>query len=104
MKISDMNKKVDISIKNNNSDSPFGEEYEVFVADIWAKKEQLVGSQLVQVLGEGNRIPCNFIIRRNDKVTNKMFVKCNEKMYDIVSSVPLNGNISYTILTCFEIE
>lgn len=102
MKIGEMKSKIDIKIKE--SDGPFGEEYKVFVSDIWAKKEQLVGSQLVQILGEGNKIPCNFIIRRNDKVTNKMFVKCDGKMYDIVSAVPLNGNISYTILTCFEIE
>ena len=104
MKISDMDKKVDILIKNDNTDSPFESEYKNFIANIWAKREQLVGAQLIQALGESNKIPCNFIIRRNDKVTNKMFVKCNEKIYDIVSAVPLKGNISYTILTCYEVN
>lgn len=97
-----MTTKIDIKIKESHG--PFEEAYKVFISDIWAKKEQLVGTQLIQALGEGNKLPCNFIIRRNDKVTNKMFVKCNEHIYDIVSAIPLKGNGNYTILTCLEIE
>ena len=103
MQCGEMKHKIDICIKSYN-DGPFGSEYESFITGIWAKKEELVGNQLIQAMGEGNKIPCNFIIRRNDKVTNKMFVRCNEKIYDIVSAVPLKGNISYTILTCYEVN
>lgn len=102
MRISEMKNKIDIQEKTSNG--PFQESYITVVSNIWAKKEQLAGSQLVQALGESNKIPCNFIIRRNDKITNKMYVKCNDQMYDIVSAIPLGGNDTYTILTCFEIE
>ena len=103
MKIADMDKKVDIVVKGNNN-GPFGIKYNEFITNIWAKQEQLTSSQLVQAIGEGNKVPVNFIIRRNDKVTRKMFVRYNGQLYDIVSAVPLNGNTSYTILTCFELE
>lgn len=104
MKISDMNIKIDILTKENDDDSPFGSEYTAKISSIWAKKEQLAGSQLTQAIGEGNKIPCNFIIRRNDSINNKMCVKCKDVLYDIVSATPLNNNDTFTILTCLELE
>lgn len=104
MKVSDMKYKIDICVKKEK-DGPFGnDEYENAFSSIWAKKEELVGTQLVQAAGEGDKIPVNFIIRRNDKVTNKMFVRCGDAMYDIKSACPLSKNDGYTILTCFLIE
>lgn len=104
MQCGEMKHKIDICVLKEK-DGPFGTcEYVDFISNIWAKKEQLVGSQLVQAMGEGSKIPCNFIIRRNDKVTNKMFVRCDDVMYDIKSACPINKNYGYTILTCFELE
>jgi len=101
VKISDMKHKVDI-IKMVNDNGPFGDREEVILSSIWAKKEELVGKQLYQAMGESNKIPCNFIIRRNDNITNDMFVKFKNKLYDIKSAVPLKGNDSFTILSCYE--
>ena len=105
MKVSDMKKKIDIlTLKENNGPFNSGDKYSIFLSCIWAKKEQLVGSQLVQAMGEGSKIPCNFIVRRNDSITNKMFVECDGKKFNIVSACQLNKNDGYTILTCFELE
>lgn len=97
-----MTSKITIKLKKNN-DGPFGSSYTSFQENIWAKKEQLVGDKLIQAMGEGKKIPCNFIIRRNDNVTNDMLVECDSKLYEIVSAVPLGKMTQYTILTCFEV-
>lgn len=101
MKVSEMKHKIDI-VQINNSSGPFGNGEEIAFSSIWAKKEDLVGNQLYQAMGETNKIPCNFIIRRNDNITNDMFVKFKNKLYDIKSAVPLKGNDSFTILSCYE--
>lgn len=103
MQPGEMKSKINI-LTVSYSSGPFGERKEIVKQNIWAKKEPLAGKQLVQAMGDGNRIPCNFIVRRNDTITNDMFVEHNSKIYDIVSAIPLNNNDTYTILTCFEIE
>lgn len=103
MQCGEMKHKIDI-VNQVEQEGPFGGVEENVYTNIYAKKEELVGTQLYQSMGESDRVPCNFIIRRNDNVNNKMFVKCNGKKYDIKSAVPLKGNDSYTILSCFEIE
>lgn len=102
MRIGEMTSKINIKVKQNN-DGPFGSTYTVFLQNIWAKKEQLVGDKLVQAMGEGRKVPCNFIIRRNDNVTTDMLVECDSKTYEILSAIPLSKLTQYTILTCIEI-
>lgn len=102
MQPGEMKSKINI-LTVSNADGPFGSKKEIFKENIWAKKEQLVGDKLIQAMGEGRRIPCNFIIRRNDNVTTDMLVECDSKKYEIVSAVPLNKMTQYTILTCFEV-
>lgn len=102
MQPGEMKSKINILTVSNES-GPFGNKKEIFKENIWAKKEQLVGEKLIQAMGEGRRIPCNFIIRRNDNVTTDMLVECNSKRYEIVSAIPLNKLTQYTILTCIEI-
>lgn len=103
MQCGEMKHKINIiALKQGNE--PFGEEEVIVYSNLWAKKEELVGTQLYQAMGESNKIPCNFIIRRNDTITNKMFVVCGVKKYDIKSAVPLTGNDSYTILSCYEMN
>ena len=104
MKTADMKNKIDICIKSVSSGPFGGSGYENILTSIWAKKEELIGNQLYQAMGESDKIPCNFIIRRNDSITNDMYVRCGTKMYDIKSAVPLPKNNSYTILSCYEIE
>lgn len=102
MRIGEMTSKINIKKKQPNG-GPFGNIYTSLIENIWAKKEQLVGDKLIQAMGEGKKIPCNFIIRRNDNVTTDMLVECDSKMYEIVSAVPLSKLTQYTILTCFEV-
>ncbi|MBE6021675.1 MAG: head-tail adaptor protein [Cellulosilyticum sp.] len=104
MQCGEMKHKIDICIKSVNSGPFGGNGYDDVLTSIWAKKEELIGTQLYQAMGESDKIPCNFIIRRNDSVTNDMYVRCGNKMYDIKSAVPLPKNDSYTILSCYEIE
>lgn len=103
MQCGDMKHKVDILILSTPN-GPFGIEYECHKSHVYAKKEELYGVQLHQAMGEGDKNPVNFVIRRDNTVTNKMFVKCEDKMYDIKSATTLKGNENYTILTCIEIE
>lgn len=103
MQCGEMKHRIDIVVTNEQV-GPFGDTEKVILHNLWSKKEELVGTQLYQSMGESDKTPCNFIIRRNDKITNKMFVLCEEHKYDIKSSVPLKANDSYTILTCYEIE
>lgn len=103
MQCGEMKHKIDIVIVSDK-DGPFGDGEAIVLKNIWAKKEELVGMQLYQSMGESSKIPCNFIIRRNDNVTNKMIVICKGRRYDIKSAVPLKDNDSYTILSCYEVE
>lgn len=103
MQCGEMKSKIDILIKSQSS-GPFGSAYETYKSGVYAKKEELVGTQLYQAMGESDKIPCNFIIRRNDSITNDMFVRCGSKLYDIKSAIRLPKNDSYTILSCYEIE
>ena len=102
MRIGEMTSKISIKIKKG-TEGPFGNNHVSFLDNIWAKKEQLVGDKLIQAMGEGKKIPCNFIIRRNDSITNDMLVECDSKLYEIVSAIPLGKMTQYTILTCFEV-
>ena len=101
MQCGEMKHKINIVIVNK--EGPYESEDEIIYENIWSKKEQLVGRQLYKAMGESDRIPCNFIIRRNDNINNDMFVICDGKRYDIKSAVPLSGNDEYTILSCYEV-
>ena len=102
MQCGEMKHKVNI-VRVNESSGPFGDNEEIVFQGIWAKKEELFGTQLYQSMGESDKIPCNFIVRRNDNITNKMFVVCDGKKYDIKSAIPLAGNDEYIILSCYEV-
>ncbi len=89
--------------KKATSTGPFGGGEVLYKENVNAKQEQLVGTQMYQSLGESDKIPCNFIIRRDDTVTNDMFITCKGKKYDILSAIQLKDNRMYTILSTLEV-
>lgn len=100
MKISELNTKIDFCIESVNEGPVKSLEpaYEVKIPSIWAKKIRLVGTEAVKFGMEHNVVPFNFTIRKRNDITEDMFVRHNNDIYNITGFEELKNDKNFMLI------
>lgn len=100
MKISELNTKIDIVTKVE-TEGPVDElegGYTPIMTNIWAKKVRLLSKESIQLGADHNLIQVNFIIRNRRGITEDMFIKHENVIYNIVGYEELKEDRNYMLI------
>lgn len=100
MKISELNKKIDICTKigNNGPVDDLEPMYETIITSIWAKKINLLGKESIKLGLEHNTVQVNFIVRARGDIDDDMYIKHKNVIYNIVGINEIKDDINYMLI------
>ncbi len=100
MKISELNTKIDIltKVESNGPVEELEGRYTPIMLNIWAKKVRLLGKESVKLGADHNLIQVNFIIRSRRGITEEMFIKHENVIYNIVGYEELKQDSNYMLI------
>lgn len=100
MKINELNTKIDFlskvdedgPVKNLNGD------YIPIISNIWAKKVRLLNKESIKLGADHNLIQVNFIIRNRKGITEEMYIKHENAIYNIIGYEELSEDNNYMLI------
>nr|DAT14949.1 MAG TPA: Putative head tail adaptor [Caudoviricetes sp.] len=95
-----LNTKIDICTKVDNL-APVDElepTYSTLISSIWAKKTRLLGKESIKIGLEHNTGQFNFIIRARKGITEEMFIRHENVIYNIVGYEELKDDKNYMLI------
>lgn len=100
MNAGDLRTKVDICRKAVNEGPIENLEplYEVVIPNVWMKKTQLLGKESIAFGLEHNTVQVNFICRKRNDITEDLFIKHNNIIYNIVGYNELADDKNYMLI------
>lgn len=101
MKISELNTKIDIVTKIETEGPVEDLEgcYNSIMTNIWAKKVRLLSKESIQLSAEHNLIQVNFIIRNRKGITEEMYIRHDDVIYNIVGYEELSSDNNYMLIS-----
>lgn len=85
IKISDLNQKIQI-VRNDIfvNDNGVEEEGEIVIANVWAKAQNMSGTEMFKANKDYSKTTARFIIRYRKDITTDDFIKLNNNKFNIV--------------------
>ena len=100
MKISELNTKIDFltKLEEEGAVRNLNGQYVSVLTNIWAKKVRLLSKESIKLGADHNLIQVNFIIRNRKGITEEMYIKHNDAIYNIVGYEGLSEDSNYTLI------
>lgn len=85
MKIAELNKRIQI-IRNTltENDNGVDEETEVILKEVWAKVQNMSGTEIFKANSDFSKVTTRFVIRYLTDITTDDYIKFEDRKYNIV--------------------
>lgn len=100
MNVGELNTKIDFCTESAKEGpvKPLELAYDVKISSIWAKKTRLVGAESIKLGMEHNTVPVNFIVRARTDISEDMFIRHDNVIYNIVGFEELKSDKNFMLI------